>query len=842
VTLALRVTRALGWVLAPPVVAALYVRLARHPVERRERLGRLSAHVSGTPGPVIWVHTASVGEVNAARPLITSLRNACPNVRVHLTAHTRAGVEHARRIVSEATVAFAPFDCAGSPERALRRVAPDLLLIVETEIWPGLLLAAHRWGVPVVLANARVSEKSARRYRSVRSVFTPLLRRMAFVAAQSDEDAARFLSLGVPRESVRTFGNTKSDGLADDPLPLAPELAVFLRSNRPLIVAGSTRPGEEAILAAALRHVHAVHRSTCLVVAPRHLERSNEVLSALETAGFRVARRSALGSETAPRSAHILLLDTLGELASVYHSADVAFVGGTLAPFGGHNVLEPAAAAVPVTFGPFTESCAAATRALLAAGGARCGRTANELARIWSEWLADPRARGEAGTRAREAFLASSGAAHKTVDELVRRGILRNKTGPVDAGATPVAPFPAQGRETVRALATSVIQGHGGALPSALRLIAVPLSWLYGGVVRLSARRIERDAAKRNEQVPGAFVVAVGGLSVGGVGKTPCAITLAEVFRSWGERPAVVLRGYRGALSRHAVQVADERRAREVGDEAAMLAARLGTSVPVIVGRDRVRCARLAVAGRGATAVIADDGFQNRRLHADFRVLLLDALHPFGTGRLLPAGDLREPPAAAARADLIVLTRARRQIPEGTLNAVRRLAPGVPVVTADHVPLDCVRADGRILPLDLLRGARVWLFSAVARPDSVFQTAESAGADIAGRADLPDHAEISPSLLADLRHRACRAGASLLLTTEKDLVRLPRANAALLEDVYALRVELRFHHPSAVHRLLHERMTRETVRKRRSPAELPLAAIPWARRERAACEVPTPPV
>ena len=322
-----------------------------------ERFGRGAPHAGVGQG--LWVHAVSVGEVQAAASLVAALRAEWPALPLVVTSATPAGRARAREAFGTGTgtgagARYAPYDLPWTLRAALRRFCPALLLIMETELWPNLLNECARARVPVIIASARLSARSTTRWAQFRSLLQPAMSTVVTVAAQSAADAQRFESLGVPGVRIRVCGNIKFDRT---PGAEVRQRGQALRSHyaaaRPLWVAGSTHPGEERAALAA----HAALRAACadalLVLAPRHRPRFDEVAALLEKSGLIWMRHSAAGDAAAGAAASIsvLLLDTIGELENFYAASDVAFVGGSLVPIGGHNLLEPAALGVATLTG-----------------------------------------------------------------------------------------------------------------------------------------------------------------------------------------------------------------------------------------------------------------------------------------------------------------------------------------------------------------------------------------------------------------------------------------------------------------------------------------------------------
>jgi 3-deoxy-D-manno-octulosonic-acid transferase len=321
------------------------------------------------PSPSIWLHAVSLGEMSAAAPLAQALHSRYPQLPLVVTAATPAGRARARDLFGDAAdIRFLPYDTPGSVRRFLERIQPRVAIIMETELWPNLFHECARRGVPVFLVSARLSAKSASRYRRLGGLFSGVFTPNVSVAAQSAEDAERFRSIGAAANQTRVIGNVKFDLRLDDSTLAAGKIlrAAYGGSSgsgdsRSVWVAGSTHAGEEEQVLEAHALLRVLRPEALLLLAPRHKDRFAGVAELLNRRGIKFARRSAMtrggtvaGSlaGTLPIDAAVLLVDTMGELATQYASADVAFVGGSLVPIGGHNLLEPAALGLPVLTGP----------------------------------------------------------------------------------------------------------------------------------------------------------------------------------------------------------------------------------------------------------------------------------------------------------------------------------------------------------------------------------------------------------------------------------------------------------------------------------------------------------
>jgi 3-deoxy-D-manno-octulosonic-acid transferase len=398
---------------ALPLAAGVLALRPRWRVGLGERLGARPRLAAGS----VWIHAASVGEIYAATRLVDRL--IAKGRRVCTSTVTLAGREVMRRGRPQLPCHLAPLDHPWCVEAALARVAPALLVLVETELWPVWIAAAQRRGIPVVIVSGRLSDRSFPRYRRFGRLIGPTLRRLRAVGARSEADAERFRALGAPRERVIVTGDLKLD-VDEKALPLAADLERLLGDAR-LLVAGSTHPGEELAVLDALEAAERAGLPVSLVLAPRRPERAEELVRLVRERGRAVRRRTAPGVDPLAH-AEVLVLDTLGELAAVYGRAEVAFVGGTLVPVGGHNVLEPVAVGRPVLFGPHTANVRHAVEILEASGAGRCVAGPAQLAAALVELLGDgqaARARGEEGRRALRAHRGSAERSESLVESVL---------------------------------------------------------------------------------------------------------------------------------------------------------------------------------------------------------------------------------------------------------------------------------------------------------------------------------------------------------------------------------------------------------------------------------------
>lgn len=404
---------------------ALLRRLTRGvPMNARARLGRAAPVDAGRPSA--WLHAVSVGEAIAAAPLVEGLRRLHPELPLVMTTVTNTGAQIVRdRFAGLATHRFFPLDLPWVVRRVAASINPAFLICMETELWPNTLRILASRGVPVMIANGRISDRSFRRYRLVRRFMTAVLADVRVFAMQSDEDARRIIALGAQPERVVVTGNIKLEAAVADP-PGAVDLwrrLLGLRPEQRVWIAGSTHAGEEDVVLDAHRAALAECPELVLVVAPRHPERTGEVLALLERRGWPAIRRSELPSavtSTASPVPPVVVLDTVGELATLYAIADVVFVGGSLVPVGGHNLLEAAQRRKPILIGPHVGNFRESTSLLESVGAALVVRDAPGLARALQRRLSDPDLRAKLGDAGHEAVASRHGAVRETLDLVAR--------------------------------------------------------------------------------------------------------------------------------------------------------------------------------------------------------------------------------------------------------------------------------------------------------------------------------------------------------------------------------------------------------------------------------------
>jgi 3-deoxy-D-manno-octulosonic-acid transferase len=418
--------------------------------------------------PSIWLHAVSLGEMSAAAPLVRALRLKYPQYPLVLTTATLTGRARAAALFGDgAQVRFLPYDTPGAVARFLDRIRPRLALIVETELWPNLFAECERRGVPLVLASARLSAKSVARYGRLGNLFRGLFSAVSLVAAQTVEDAERFIAIGAQRARTRVVGNIKFDtSLGAEAIDKGRALRASFGAARPTWIAGSTHAGEEEQVLAAHETLREGLPDALLLLVPRHPDRFEAVAELLSRRQLRFTRRSSggigissssssgggggsggggddsggePGGVEARGAAQVLLVDTVGELESLYASADAAFVGGSLVPIGGHNLLEPAALGLPVLTGPHHFNGKDIARLMLDQGAALQVGNAQELAAALARLLADPQERRRIGDIGRHIVESNRGSVARLL-ELIEPWLPAPAPSPVPAAGSAASP------------------------------------------------------------------------------------------------------------------------------------------------------------------------------------------------------------------------------------------------------------------------------------------------------------------------------------------------------------------------------------------------------------------
>jgi 3-deoxy-D-manno-octulosonic-acid transferase len=402
-------------VLLLPWFAIQMLRAGKYRVGIKERLGSVPARLQA-PQNSIWIHAVSVGEVLAVGRLITELESAYPETQIYISTTTATGQALARERFGETRCFFMPLDLGFAVRAYLRALRPRLLLLAETEFWPNLLHLAKKRGTVIAVVNARISDRSFPRYRRFGWFFRRVLSNVDLFLAQTTADAGRLRAIGAPTERVQVSGNLKFDIRLSGPSQIAQDLRSAIAHDSAVIVCGSTAEGEEELVLQAFKLVQRQFPSAVMILAPRHPERFDKVAGLLSSSGIAFVRRSSWAA-ACPISGGIFLLDSVGELASVYALADIAFVGGSLVPGGGHNILEPAQYGVAIVVGPHTFNFREIV-SIFQSGDALRVAEADSFGPILVRLLSDLEQRRLVGRHARDLFTTYAGATQRTLQAL----------------------------------------------------------------------------------------------------------------------------------------------------------------------------------------------------------------------------------------------------------------------------------------------------------------------------------------------------------------------------------------------------------------------------------------
>lgn len=702
-------------------------------------------------------------------PLIRVLRTSQPLVPVYLSTSTIAGRRAAERHASTLVdgIFYAPLDYVSCLRRTLRAIRPALLIIVETEIWPNLYYETAQSGAVVAVVNARISDRTWPRYRRLRWFFRPLLQIPAAVSSQSAKDRDRYAELGVPPARLETPGNLKYDAATSASASAIPTFG----AQQVCVCASTTGPNERGSL---MRHavdedeiVIRIFRALAvdfpqllLILAPRQPTRFGDVAEKLKNAGINFVRRTQIQTRRLPAPAlpAVLLLDTIGELAGAYPLAHAVFVGGSLAPRGGHSILEPAAAGAPIVVGPHMQNFEAIAADFLRANAIVQIQREEELFPALRAFLSDRAKALQFGQRAQELIERRRGASQRVASRL-----------------WPL--FYSASLRPRRNLLTRSI----------LRLLAY--LWRQGAVLRRQHYR-RYAASVPAVSVP---VISIGAITAGGSGKTPFTTYLAAELDRRGYSPAILTRGYRrNSPARDLVFPPGAKvPAAFTGDEAQIFLRH--AICPIGIGANRYETAQfLRLQFPSTNVLLLDDGFQHARLDRDLDIVLIDGLDPLGGEDVIPMGRLREPLTALGRAQALVITRAENDLRyEAICARLREYNVSAPFFRTRLVARDWrdYRTGARH---ETLHAHRVAGFCGLGNPQNFWDTLESLGLEIVFRWAFEDHHTYKSFELQRIAHQARTHGAEVLVTTEKDRINCPGhfANAIAPLDLAWLEIGL----------------------------------------------------
>jgi len=700
-----------------------------------ERLGFLPSVIETTGSGSVWFHAVSVGEVLTCVELIRTMRAGHPHARMYVSTTTLAGRAMADQKLEGLAdaVFFVPLDYRSCVRRVMRCLRPSVVVVLETEIWPNLFREAKRAGASLLIVNGRISDRALASYRRWSWFFRHVLACADTIFTQSIEDKRRFVCAGARLNQVQVGGNLKYD-FQPPSSGVSRDIAQFLDRTKPekIWIAASTMPPAESSdvdeddeVIQAFTQI--ARPGLLLIIAPRRPERFNVVAEKLRRAGVTFVRRTNLAPLSLPG---VVLVDTIGELAALFERADVVFMGGTLARRGGHNILEPAYFAKPVIVGPHMENFASIAKEFQSAGAVERIEESSALASAVRRFLDDP---SNLGQRARDMAMSKRG----VVDRIAKEVWTAYANGVPNPKRTFLA-----------------------------RLLLTPLSWCWAAGNRANMTR--QRALRRALSTP---VISIGGLTMGGSGKSPMAAHLAHLMRERGRNPAILTRGYHRKTHDQLVIVPrGEKASTELTGDEAQTYIRAGDA-HVGVGADRYDVGIRMEQTLAPDVFLLDDGFQHVRLARTQDIVMIDALDPFGGG-LFPIGRRREPRRSLARASVMVVSRVE---PGQEIAGLKRLLRGynasAPIYTARVVPRYWVEYESRAMhAVREPKFGRVAAFCGLGNPRTFWRSLEELEIDVTFRWSFGDHHQYKPSELERFARHATDTGAEALVTTEKDMM------------------------------------------------------------------------
>lgn len=747
----------------------------------------------------IWIHGASVGEIVATSPLVKEIKKAYPDVPILVSAVTCGGYSMAKQIIPEATVVlYFPLDMYCIANWVIDRIKPRIFMPVETELWPNFLRVINKRDIPVMLVNGRISDKSVKRYRYMYGMLRDMMESVDKFCMQSELDAHYIQKLGGDPRRIVITGNTKFDKTyaqvtAEDQDKFLTEMSI--KGFYPVVVAGSTHPGEEEILFAAFKELLQDYPQAKLVLAPRKPARVNEITEMAKKYDFSVGYRKAL-QNTPPLervSNKVVLLDTIGELGRIYAIGDIIYVGGSLVAHGGHNMLEPAAHGKAMIVGPHMFNFKETYSLFTAANACITVADQHQLAAAMLKLAGDKDLNAAMSRAALEVVYRNCGASERTVrylQMLLDGESIHGKTlNYAINNATSRNITIEEGRNTRQGEALKLyfiklIQGkHNHFYDYAVLAVLRAASWIYDLAVRTKLLLYQIGIFRQTRL--DCLVISIGNITVGGTGKTPTVQKMATMVRKAGYKALILNRGYSSKWEAEVGIVSDGKKifmtANESGDEAYLLAKNL-PEVPVVIGTNRAVTGKYVTKYMKPDVIFMDDGYQHWPLARDIDIVLIDALNMLGSNSLLPRGTLREPLSHLNRADLFLITRAdqaTKPAREEIKNILRANNDHAFILESTHTPsyfveiADWYKGVRNKTALEELCGEPVMSFSAIGNPASFEQTLSSIGVDLIETIRYPDHHDYGMVELQYVTERAVQQKAKALITTEKDAVKIP---------------------------------------------------------------------
>lgn len=701
-----------------------------------QRMGKIDSAINPEKLPAIWVHAVSVGEALAAKSLVARLKETYPEHLVLVSTTTSTGNKIAREELDAHGVFYFPFDWKFAIRRVINAINPQLCIVMETEIWPNFSRCLRQNNIPLLLANGRISDSSFSGYKKFRFLLAPILKHYHRLCAQSAEDAQRLITLGAHPWDTLVSGNlkyNKNQFQVDESKIELLRHKLGIRAEDKVFIAGSTHEKEEDAALTAFAALLKSFPQARLILVPRKPERFQEVAEIISRSGFSWERFSTIEK---PSQAQVILIDSIGQLVALYHLSQVAFIGGSLAQTGGHNLLEASSAGVPVLFGPNMHNF-------------------REVARDVIQGKAGFQVEDEKELSIRVVELFSDKELYQSLAQAALKVITKNQQ------ALPV---------TMEAISEAI--AWCGRLTKPSRTLKL-LSWIHSEGSALIRKTPEEELEQGTKvDVP---VISVGGLTFGGAGKTPMVSFLAHLFSDAGKFTCLLTRGYKGQAA-DPFMVSDGQgnisSPLEGGDEPVMLA-NSHPKLMVVKDADRIRGARLALAAGSPDIFLLDDGFQYRKIARDINILMLDAdsLCSARSGGQL----FREPLEFGRCADLIVILAGdiwRREYATAKLSA---LFPDIPLVDAFFEACKITSLfSGREYILRELEDKTLLALSGIAAPHRFLQTLKKGNLNIGAVKCYPDHHQYCSDDIKEVQALLKLNKCDAIITTEKDALKLLR--------------------------------------------------------------------
>ena len=733
------------------------------------RLGFLPNHLRWYPGcpPCVWIHGSSVGEILAGAPLIEKFKEENPDLKIVVSAMTDTGYMMAESKVKGIWGVFQfPLDFPWVIRRTIQHLKPELILILETELWPNLIRIAHDAQIKVAIVNGRLSDRSFPKYKKISFFLRSILDKIPLYCMQTENDADRIIQLGADSQNTHVLGNIKYDQPVElqskDSFETEILQGMAWDGSDPIWVAGSTHAGEESIIINVWNRLLEIEPRLHLILVPRHLERLGDVCSMISETRHGYCLRSNLKDKKSNES-DVLIVDTMGELTRFYSIATMAFVGGSLVNIGGHNILEPASYGVAVLHGKFMQNFRDIAAQLVSVRGSIMVDDENDLFASMINLLRNDDERIEIGRRGRLLVESNRGAIKKHLS-LIKTLVPDFKLIGPSKRSEPVPPFNQEWN--VKNLQLSV-RRYAFLVP-----ILNVISGFYSSIMGIRNALYDRDILK--VKIAKHPVISVGNLSTGGTGKTPMTILIAEWLSELGKDPAIISRGYGGKLGKVPSLVDPHGSYKDWGDEPLLLASWL-KSIPVIVAHDRFSGTKFGCNLLKCKSFVLDDGYQHRKLKRDINILIWDSRFSINHQEVIPAGFLRESISGFNRADIVVLSHFDQSVlQDQDFQLISELGGNLPIFTASHICRGVYPVHGFGEDFLDFSGKKVGLISGIGSPENFKNTVESMGGAVCWEMRCKDHYAFREKDWTFALERTIEAGGCCLLTTAKDERKLPR--------------------------------------------------------------------